>query len=176
MDWSGLEAAAAEHLMRAVTSVRTDHPDENIYGAAFYLFYAETDGLIRWPLVGVGTRESFERVAARYRDRGIAIPDVDLRWSPADMAYQVEAESTEDDWADRVTAEACRTGSTDHWEATYLRFEQSFAHAAKTVRGQLPDDLVVVAIGEETELIPLILTPDEMRRHFPSMIDEAETP
>ncbi|MFJ1613444.1 DUF4303 domain-containing protein [Streptomyces sp. NPDC088846] len=167
-DWTGLEAAIREQIVGFVQRVRADHPDERVYGAAVHEFYAESGGTIAWTLVGVASEERIALAATGTLDAQ------ELRWSPADWPWQLDPGETEDEWAGRLEAAATADGGR-RWDAVHARYLRTVAKACKAARkrlvadGVVDRDFVVVAMDEAWELVPLSLTPAQIRRHFPEL-------
>lgn len=175
-DWQKLEDAAVAMMIAAVRDVREQHPQEQLYGATFHAFYGDGT-VIYWPCIAVGTEESLARCVARYQDNGDATPTealaADLRWSSADLPYNVEP----DEALEGLALDCCEFGSREGkfsiWEKTYARFMRLFPKAAKKARQQLVRDglvdkgFIIIADDEAGELIPLSLTRAQLLRHFP---------
>lgn len=173
-DWRALEAHIAERYAEAVHAYLAHHPGERVFGVASQVFSGETGGVIAWPGLAVGSEES---LAAATEDSSFSTEE--LRWSPADWAFQLDPSEADDDWAARVEA-AARAGDDAHWEAIYARFLRSFATAAKTAKkrlrteGAVAPGFLALAMDEAWELVPLSLTKDELDRHFPELGEEAQ--
>jgi len=171
-DWRGLEAAAVDHMVTAVRRVRDACPHESLYGALFHAFYGDGES-IYWPSLAVGSEESLARVVSDYRQRGSPATAQELRWSPADLPYNVDPDAEHDDWARACCTFASRDGTFSEWEAVYERFLHVFPRAAKKARRQLVSESVVdkhfiaVAADEAGDLIPLSLTTAQISHHFP---------
>ncbi|MFF8914766.1 DUF4303 domain-containing protein [Streptomyces sp. NPDC015032] len=167
-DWTGLEAAIREQIVGFVHRIRAEHPDEHVYGAAVHEFYAESGGTMGWTLVGVASEERLAAAATGTLDAQA------LRWSPADWPWQLDPGETEDEWARRLEAAATADGGR-RWDAVHTRYLRTAARACKAARKQLvadgvvDRDFVVVAMDEAWELLPLSLTPAQIRRHFPEL-------
>lgn len=180
IDWASVTDAAAAQLAGAVRRVRAEHPGERVYGAMFHEFYGDGTALY-WPCVTVGTEESLASIAARYAERGDPDRDVaaGLRWSGPDLEHTTDPGDVEDRLAERVAAAAAATPSFDDWQQVYDRFLHCFPNAAKQARAELiaqgivGESFIAIADDEEGELIPLSLTPEQLREHFPEY-DEAE--
>ncbi|MCM3658854.1 DUF4303 domain-containing protein [Agromyces mediolanus] len=173
-DWRALEAHIAERYAEAVDAFLEEHAGERVYGVAAHVFYGETGAVVAWPALAVGSEESLAATAAASR----FTPD-ELRWSPADWAFQLDPSEADDAWAARVEA-AARAGDEAHWEAVYERFLRAFASAAKQAKKRLRGEgavargFIAVAMDEEWELVPLSLTNAELGRHFPELGEEAQ--
>jgi hypothetical protein len=171
-DWVGLEAAFTEQITGFVRRMRVEHPDDRIYGAAVYGFYAESGGVIAWPPVGVASEETLASVAKDEADA------VDLRWSPAHWPWQLDPTEVEDEWAAKLEAVATADGGT-RWDAIHDSYLRTVVKACRAARRQLVADgtvdegFLVVAMDEAWELVPLALTKAEVRRHFPEIDVEA---
>lgn len=153
VDWRGLEAAVREQITGFVRQMRAEHPDDRIYGAAVYEFYADGD-VIAWTLVGVASEES--------------VPEPELRWSPADWEWQLDPGEAEDEWSRRLSAAAAE-GDRD---AVHERYLSTVVAACRAAGRELGEDIVVVAMDEAWELIPRCLTAAQLRRHFPELDEE----
>ena len=158
VDWRGLETAVRDQITRFVRRMRAEHPGDHVYGAAVHEFYAESGGVIMWPVVGVASEES---VGA----------DRDLRWSPADWPWQRDPGDVEDEWAERLT-----TAAVDgDWDAVHNRYLATVVTACAAARhdlmrdGVVDEDFLVVAMDEAWELVPRALTDEQLRRHFPEL-------
>lgn len=169
--WRAIEDAAVEQVMDAVRAVLAGAPEERVYGVMFHEFYGDGTYLY-WPCVTVGTDESL--LAASDGEA-----DEDLRWSGPDLVHTFEPNATASALAERVAADAASRGSFDAWELVYDRFLRCFPRAAKRARRRLIDEglagrhVIVVAMDEDGDLIPLSLTKAQLRRHFPEF-DELE--
>jgi len=116
-DWRGLEAAIRAQITGFVRQMRTEHPDDTLYGAAVHEFYAEAGGVIMWTLVGVASEET--------------VDDDRVRWSPADWEWQLDPTEADEEWARRLTAAATARAALSsphaairrHAEATLLQSE-----------------------------------------------------
>lgn len=174
LDWRVLDAHIHDRLLGSVRDHAARHPGDHIYGAAFHAFYGETGGVIAWPALAIATEEDLASITADSRFS----PD-DLRWSPADWSEQFDPSEHDDAWAAKVEAHAV-AGDDAHWEKVYDRFLRAFAKAAKKARGSLVAEGVVeksfiaVAMDEAWELVPLSLTPAQVRAHFPELDEEAQ--
>ena len=174
VDWKALDAHILDRLVEAVRAHAVAHPGDHIYGAAFHVFYGETGGVVAWPALAIATEEDLATIAADSR-----FTPADLRWSPADWSVQLDPSEGDDAWAARIEASA--TGRDDaHWEKVNERFLRAFAKAAKRARGVLVAErsveksFIAVAMDEAWELIPLSLTPAQVRAHFPELDEEAQ--
>ena len=167
-DWIALETHIRDRMLDEVRTYRVQHPSARIYGAAFHIFYGETGGVIYWPAFGIATDEDLVEISA---EPGFT-PD-DLRWSPADWTAQVDPSGDDQAWAAR--AQLAAIGDDEHWDAVYDRFLRAFPAAAKDARrmliadGTVEDTFIAIAMDLEWELIPLSLTPDQLREHFPEL-------
>lgn len=171
-DWGGLKQAAQAQIERVVREVAAQRPGDPIYGAFFHSFYAD-DTAISWPCLAIGTTQALDGNEA-------------LRWSGPDHVLGEDApDNGEDAWADAIHAEAHRRPGREHWDRTYARYQRTFATAAKAARsslakagliksGVLTKDFLALAMDEAMELVPLSLTPAQVRSHFPHL-DAAET-
>ena len=175
-DWGGLKQAAQAQIERVVREVAQERPDDPIYGAIFHNFYADGT-VLRWPSLAVGTDQTLAEVLLSYgpefagQDSATA-----LRWSGADLTLgELAPGNGEDTWAEATLAEANRRGTDAHWDRTYARYERTFAAAAKAARTALVKDGIVgreflaIAMDETMTLVPLSLTPTQLRTHFPDL-------
>jgi hypothetical protein len=167
-DWRALENELTDALVRAVSGVAADHPDERCYAAALWLLYRETDGPIRLPLLSVNTVEALDRVPADDRD--------DLRWSPADWEFD-EVDWLPDELARRWEhdlAVHARRGTVAQWDATFDRFVTALVTVCRRARRGL-GGLPVVVLDPELHptVIPRILTKTEVSRMFPELDEQA---
>jgi hypothetical protein len=173
-DWKALDAHLLAALLGAVRAHHDEHPDHRIYAAAFHNFYAETGGVIAWPSLAIATEEDLRMLAA-----GSSFTEDDLRWSPADWTTQLDPSESDDAWAAEVERAAGRRDDA-YWNAQYDRFLRAFASAAKKARPLLvaekvvEKDFIAVAMDEAWDLVPLSLTPAQVRRHFPELDEEAQ--
>jgi hypothetical protein len=168
-DWAGLERDLTAAVVRGVSSVIAEHPDERFYAAALWLLYRESDGPIRFPMLAANTVEALERNPADDRD--------DLRWSPGDWEHDDVAWLSAEDiarWERDLTAHACR-GTSQQWDAVFRRFVTALVTVCRRARRELGSDLVVVVIDPELHetVIPRILSAPEVRRHFPELDEQA---
>lgn len=174
LDWKALDAHLLAVLLGAVRAHHDEHPEHRIYAAAFHNFYAETGGVIAWPSLAIATEEDLQALAA-----GSSFSEDDLRWSPADWTTQLDPSNADDAWAAEVERAAGRRDDL-HWNAQYDRFLRAFARAAKKARPLLiaenavERDFIAVAMDEAWDLVPLSLTPAQVRRHFPELDEEAQ--
>ncbi|MFC9985072.1 DUF4303 domain-containing protein [Microbacterium keratanolyticum] len=174
LDWKALDAHILDRLTESVRDHAARHPGDHIYGAAFHVFYGETGGVVAWPALAIATEEDLVAITAESRFS----PD-DLRWSPADWSVQLDPSEQDDAWAAKVETHAV-AGDDAHWEKAYDRFLRAFAKAAKKARGSLAAEGVVektfiaVAMDEAWELVPLSLTPAQVRAHFPELDEETQ--
>ncbi|MGW8991638.1 DUF4303 domain-containing protein [Streptomyces zhihengii] len=170
-DWSGLEKALIGRVTDFVRRLRAEHPQDRLLAAAVHEFYAESGGVIACTCVGAVSEESLASVAT---DRFTAD---DLRWSPADWPWQLDPGPDEDAWSARLTAEAT-AGGGHRWDEVHDRYLRTVAAACHTARrdlvadGAVPDDFVVVALDEAWDLVPLSVTPEQLRTHFPELVAE----
>lgn len=174
LDWMALDAHILDRLTASVRAHAAAHPDDHIYGAAFHVFYGETGGVIAWPALAIATEKNLAAITTDSR-----FSPEELRWSPADWSEQVDPSEEDDAWAAKVEAHAV-TGDDEHWEKVYDRFLRAFVKAAKKARGPLVAEGIVeksfiaVAMDEAWDLIPLSLTPAQVRAHFPELDEEAQ--
>lgn len=164
-DWAGLERDLTDAVVRAVSAVVAEHSDERFYAAALWLLYRESDGPIHFPMLSVNSVEALAETDPDDRE--------DLRWSPADWAYQDADWLPDDRWPRDLTAFACR-GTGEQWDAAFSRFVTALVNVCKRARRELRGLPVVVLDPElHEELIPRILSAAEVRRHFPEFDEEA---
>lgn len=176
IDWGGLKEAAQAQIERLVREVAQEHPDDPIYGAIFHNFYADGT-VLRWPSLAVGTDKTLAEVLLSYgpefagQDSATA-----LRWSGADLTLgELAPGNGEDTWAEATLAEANRRGTDSHWDRTYERYERTFAAAAKAARtslvkhGVVGPEFLAIAMDETMTLVPLSLTPTQLRTQFPDL-------
>ncbi|EOU9530443.1 DUF4303 domain-containing protein [Cronobacter dublinensis] len=175
-DWQSLEDTAVTMMVAAVRDVHQQHPQERLYGATFHAFY--DDGtVIYWPCIAVGTEESLARRVAEYQAQGDTASTESLteslRWSSADLPYNIEP----DEHAERLALDCCdfaaRDGTFSVWQKTCEHFMRRFPRAAKKARQQLiregvvDKNFIIIAEDEAGELVPLSLTRAQLLRHFP---------
>lgn len=169
IDWRRVTDAAVAHVVTAVGRVRAEHPDDRLYGAIFHLFYGDGT-VIYWPSVAVGTEESLAEVAAEYRAQDMT--EADLRWSGADLRYRFDAGEVEAELAARCQ-DAVVSEDFAQWERVYDRFLLCFPDAAVRAQTELIDtgvvdeDFIVIASDQDERLVPLSLSPSQLRRFFP---------
>ncbi|RMI13802.1 DUF4303 domain-containing protein [Cellulomonas triticagri] len=180
LDLEALLAAATAQVVTAVRAVRTAHPDEHVYGAVPHEFYGDGTAMA-WPCVSVGTDESLAAVVARYADE-LGMPDREdaLRWSGADLPYFTEPDAAQDALAARcqdvaAAAQAVATEDFVEWDRVYETYLRVFPRAAAAAREVLvadetvDADFVAVAFDEAADLVPLSVTPEQLRQHFPEL-------
>ncbi|WP_212744303.1 DUF4303 domain-containing protein [Rhodococcus sp. Q] len=171
MDWTRVETTFRDRIVEFVQRMHAEHPGDRIYGAALHEFYAESGGVIAWPMVGVASERSLASVATARFDADA------LRWSPADWPWQLDPGEDEDALAEEVTAEAT-AGDDVTWDRVHRRYERTAAKACRSARRILVDegivdrDFIAVAMDEAWELIPLSLSKAQMRKHFPELDEE----
>ncbi|EOC3068043.1 DUF4303 domain-containing protein [Cronobacter malonaticus] len=183
-DWQALEEAAVTMMVAAVRDVHQQHPQERLYGATFHAFYGD-GAVLYWPCIAVGTEESLARRVAEYQAQGDTSSPASLteslRWSSADLPYNIEP----DEHAERLAQEcgdfAARNATFSVWEKTYDHFLRCFPKAAKKARQQLiregvvDKNFIIIAEDDAGELVPLSLTRAQLLRHFPQYdADEKE--
>lgn len=169
LDWLALEDHIHSRMFDEVRTYRQRQPEQNVYSAAFHAFYGETGGVIYWPALSLGTEAGLVEASA-----GSSFSPDDLRWSPADWPVKVDPSADDEAWAARVQQAAVGDGD-EEWEAVYDRFLRTFALAAKDVRRMLisrdivDEAFLALAMDEEGQLIPLSLTAEQLRTHFPEL-------
>lgn len=169
-DWTGFEDELTRGLVASVTAVRNSVPDGRHYAAALFGLYAEAEGVVCLPLLGVGDEDALDdpddrdRFGARW---DVAAWDaVDHDW-PGDRRGDLEA---------ALTAEACRS-TPEHWDRTHARFRTTLTRACRAARtelvtaGTVEEGFLVVLQDDDAdpdgELLRSCLTPAQVRRHFP---------
>lgn len=174
LDWAGLETAVSDQLVGLVRQVRLARPTDRVYGAAVHELYAEQGGVIAWPLVGVGTEDALDALVATSlaeEGPGRAQSRDDLRWDTAAWTDQLDPGPAEHGWAAQVEAAAV----AGEWEEVHDRFRLALVRGCRRARagmlaeGLVDDEVVVVAMDEEWELVPLSLSAEQVRRHFPEV-------
>jgi hypothetical protein len=171
VDWARVETTFRDRIVEFVRRMHAEHPDDRIYGAALHEFYAESGGVIAWPVIGVASERSLASVATERFDADA------LRWSPADWPWQLDPGDDDDAVAEALTA-AATAGDDANWDHVHLRFERTAAKACRAARRILVDegivdrDFVAVAMDEAWELIPLSLSKAQVRKHFPELDEE----
>ncbi|CAM3120551.1 DUF4303 domain-containing protein [Prescottella defluvii] len=173
MDWKRVESAFRDRIVEFVRRMNAEYPDDRIYGAALHEFYAESGGVIAWPMIGVAGETSLASVATAGLDADA------LRWSPADWPWQLDPDDVDDALADAITAAATAGDDDDAtWDRVHHRFERTAAKACRAARRVLVDegvvdrDFIAVAMDEAWELIPLSLSKAQVRKHFPELDEE----
>ncbi|MBC9715009.1 DUF4303 domain-containing protein [Streptomyces sp. TRM66268-LWL] len=169
MDWPAFEDELTAGVVAKVTQAAG--VGDRLYAAVLGEFYAETDGVIRLPMLGANSEEALAAdVDARW-----SLPDWDTVWHPWLPEARWEF------WERSLTEEACR-GSVRHWERTFDRYLTSLVHVCKRARKQLRTEgvtdqgfVVVVLTDDDTEdgLLRRILGVREMRRLFPAYEEAA---
>jgi hypothetical protein len=126
VDWAGFQRELVASLVQAVRSTVAENPGKRFYGAALYMIYAETDGVIRLPTFGMNSEDALAHLPAERRS--------DLRWSPADWV-QGSVDWLPDDrarsWEHTLTTEACH-GTQQQWESTFIDISPRSSASART--------------------------------------------
>ncbi|WP_246159302.1 DUF4303 domain-containing protein [Catellatospora sichuanensis] len=170
-DWAAFERELEAGLVATVKAAIAVEPDQRWYAAAMAEIYAEEDGVICLPLLGVNSEEA------------LAESDGDVRWHPPDWPTFGDLWLPEDRWAhwqQALTAQACR-GTPEEWTSTYELFLSALVRVAKRsartlrARGITDRRFVVVLVDQERyeAMIERCLTKQELRRHFPEFDGEA---
>lgn len=172
LDWKALETGIAEEAEKAILGWLAEHPDQHPYACAFHEIYSETEGLIRFPRLGINSREH-----QKFED-GTA--DEAWKWNPADWDWQdlFPTSSQLDDLESELTNEACRSTEA-HWIKTHKRFYSVLVRVTKTLyrifakHPQATDDFVVYIDDDQgdIELIQRCLPPRLFRKHFAWIVD-----
>ncbi|NGO76555.1 DUF4303 domain-containing protein [Streptomyces sp. YC504] len=168
MDWPAFESELTAGVVEKVTEAAST--GGRLYAAVLGELYAETDGVIRLPMLGANSEDALAG-------------DEDVRWSLADWDTVWDAWLPEERWAfweRTLTEEACRS-SVRHWERTFARYLTTLTRVCKRAREQLCAQgvtdqgfVVVVLTDDDAEegLLRRVLGVRDMRRLFP-LYDEA---
>ncbi|WP_158581649.1 HEAT repeat domain-containing protein [Actinomadura spongiicola] len=166
MDWVTFEDELVAGVVEKVTE--RAGTGERLYAAGLAEIYAETDSVIRLPMLGA---VSHDEVAA----------DDALLWSVPDWKTQWFEWLPEDrwqHWEQKLTYEAGRS-STLHWNRTYARFLTVLTRVCKRARKQLlaagvtDRHFAVVLLtddDDEERLLRRILSERELYRLFPGYV------
>ncbi len=171
--WKAYEDLLTKLALEAIGEVLDDHPDESFYAASFHGFYAEEEGQIAVPLLGVNSHEAI--------DEGYST------WGPPDWYW--DDVPFEDDELDELQAamqeEACRA-DVDHWHKTHARFMEAMVKVSKSLTSKLKNkkqaskDFVVVVLDEESEdadeLLRRCMSKAKYKKLFPSENDSENDP
>lgn len=162
LNWAALEN---ELVAGAVVKV-TEHADQvgPLYAAALGELYAETDGVIRLPMLGANSEGELDEEDLRW-----SLPDWNALWAPW------LPEDRWCHWEQALTEEAGRC-STRHWERTFDTYLTMLTRVCKRVRTQLrtagvTDRRCVVVVltddDDQERLLRRILGVRELNRLFP---------
>lgn len=164
LDWMEFEDDLVTGVVLKVTE-RAGGGDRP-YAAGLAEIYAETDGVIRLPMLGAVSQEE----VARDEDLLWSVPDWETQW------FEWLPEDRWQHWEKTLTDEAGRS-STRHWERTYARFLTVLIRVCKRARKQLlaagvTDRRFVVVVltddDDEERLLRRVLGERELSRLFPS--------
>ncbi|RKS79884.1 uncharacterized protein DUF4303 [Actinomadura pelletieri DSM 43383] len=163
MDWETFE----DDLVAGIVEKVTEHADtsKRLYAAALAEIYAETDHVIRLPMLGV---VSYDEVAA---DDALlwSVPDWKTQW------FEWLPEERWQRWENELSQEAGRS-STLHWNRTFARYLLVLTRVCKRARKQLQaaeitdGQFAVVLLTDDDEeegLLRRILSEQELYRLFP---------
>ncbi|MER7172772.1 HEAT repeat domain-containing protein [Streptomyces mesophilus] len=168
MDWPAFEGELTAGVVEKVTEAAGT--GGRLYAAVLGELYAETDGVIRLPMLGANSEEALAG-------------DEDVRWCLADwdtVWHPWLPEERWEFWERTLTEEACRS-SVRHWERTFARYLTTLTRVCKRAREQLRAKgvthqrfVVVVLTDDDAEegLLRRVLGGREMHRLFPAY-DEA---
>lgn len=161
-DWVAFEDELVAGLVAKVTEVAEG--ERRLYAAALGNIYAEADGVISLPSLGVNSEEELAG-------------DEDVRWSPPDWDNWWDSWLPGDRWRHwerTLTAEAGR-GSSQRWHRTFKRYLTVLTGVCKRSRAALrassvtDDRFVVVVLVDERreEVLRRVLGVRELYRLFP---------
>ncbi|MGI5170688.1 DUF4303 domain-containing protein [Spirillospora sp. CA-253888] len=167
---AGLDWAAFEDDLVAGVVVKVAEragKGDRLYATGLAEIYAETDGVIRLPVLGA---VSHEEVAE----------DEDLLWSVPDWGTQWFEWLPEERWRhwERTLTDEAGRSSTRHWQRTFDRYLTVLTQVCKRARERLlaagvTDRQFVVLLmtgdGDEEELLRRVLDEQDLYRLFPSL-------
>ncbi|MBO2449160.1 DUF4303 domain-containing protein [Actinomadura barringtoniae] len=164
MDWAAFE----DELVAGVVAKVTERAGQasGLYAAVLGEIYAETDGLIRLPMLGANSEEELAG-------------DEDLRWSLPDWDTVWESWLPEDRWSqwERALTDEAGRSTTRHWERTFTKYLNVLTRVCKRARkdlrttGVTDREFVVVVLTndqDEERLLRRVLGVRELYRLFPA--------
>lgn len=158
-DWAGFERELTAAVVRTIGSTVAEDPGANFTAAALDSIYAEAEGVLTLPYLGV--------------NRG-PLPQLPAEeWNPADWDHYhadwlpgVGGDGGRS-WLDDLTAEACR-GTPEHWNATYDRYLCTLIRVCRRARTALRQ------AGTIDEDFPVLLfEPDDCESTLKQILGEA---
>ena len=142
-DWKGFEAALLDALLAAAAS------DGPYRAAALSDLYAETDGIITAPMLGLNT-------------------DGEQMDSPPDWEFFID-DWAPNSWVEALTAEAC-SGTVEHWQTTFERYQDVLARICRRASARLGIPVFYIEHSRYEEMLGRCLTPAQLAELFPEVV------
>ena len=160
LDWREFEASIREECQLAIARWMKRNPKRKAYAIAFHECYAEMDGVITIPQLGINVSDP-ETLVTNFEETG-------WKWNSADWPWlDIFPSRTRLNRLERaLTQEACR-GSQTHWLKTHKRFFTMLIRISKLLyqqhvkSPQVTSEFVVYVDDEDGGL-------DTIRRSIPT--------